>query len=149
MQTYPKELWRTFQFLTQKLGEFIPKKQQLKSTDLQPTKKFDQTLFIKKPVRIKQRIQQEPHDFSVRLQMHWKEVSLLYFFWICFEELLSKNQVIHRRTCQFCTVLDIEYLGKEKLTNLLQMKIVAIRTLCKLISYDFAPTTGLRFHILL
>ena len=58
---------------------------------------------------------------------------------------MSKNQVIHRRTCQFCTVLDIEYLGKEKLTNLLQMKIVAIRTLCKLISYDFAPTTGLRF----
>ena len=87
-QRLTEELWKTFQFVTQILGEFIPKKKQLKSTDL-PTRKHNQNLLIKQSNKNGQQIKQEPHEISVGTQMHQKEVSLLYFS-IFFEEFLSK-----------------------------------------------------------
>ena len=72
-----------------KWRDFMPKKQQLKSTDLLPAKKHNQTLLIKQPIISRQRIKQEPHGISVETQLRQGEVSVPYFF-ICFEEFLSK-----------------------------------------------------------
>ena len=73
-----EELWKTFQFVTQKLGKFIPKKQQLKSIDLLPTKKHNQALLIKQPIRYRQGITQELHGVLVGTQMRQEKASLLF-----------------------------------------------------------------------
>ena len=69
--------------------EFLLKRQHLKNVDLLPTNKHNQTLQIKRPIKIRESIKQKPQGVSVETLKRQRQAC--YTFQLYFEAIQVKN----------------------------------------------------------